>query len=103
MPDSGQKANMLTPGDQPANERNLGTATAQLETEPGRYERAIDEPGRAQELKRDAPGSTPEGKTAKYKDVIEFRGDDHRVLTSHVLGEDGKWHHFMTAHYRRTK
>jgi len=42
-----------------------------------------------------------EGKIAKYQDVIDFVSDDHRMLTSHVLGEDGKWHPFMTAHYRR--
>jgi hypothetical protein len=39
----------------------------------------------------------------KYKDVIELRSDDHRVLTSHMLGDDGKWYGFMTAHYRRRK
>jgi Protein of unknown function (DUF1579) len=40
---------------------------------------------------------------AQYKDVIEFTSDDHRVLTSHMLGEDGEWHEFMVAHYRRMK
>jgi len=40
---------------------------------------------------------------ARYKDVIEFKSDDHRVLTSHMLGEDEEWHGFMTAHYRRKK
>jgi Protein of unknown function (DUF1579) len=40
---------------------------------------------------------------AKYKDVIEFKSDDHRVLTSHMLADDGTWQPFMTAHYRRKK
>ena len=28
-------------------------------------------------------------KMAKYKDVIELNRDDHRVLTSHLLRDDG--------------
>ncbi|MGN2392183.1 DUF1579 family protein [Pelomicrobium sp. G1] len=35
--------------------------------------------------------------------MIELKSDDHRVLTSHSLDDDGRWHHFMTAHYRRKK
>ena len=42
-------------------------------------------------------------KAARYKDVIEVKGDDHRVLTSHLRGADGAWVHFMTAHYRRKR
>jgi hypothetical protein len=40
---------------------------------------------------------------ARYKDVIELESDDHRLLRAHVLGDDGDWHHFMTASYRRRK
>ena len=54
-------------------------------------------------LDTEGPSFAGEGKMAKYKDMIEFKSDDHRVLTSHVLGDDGKWHQFMTAHYRRKK
>jgi hypothetical protein len=40
---------------------------------------------------------------AKYQDITEIKSDDHRVLSSRVLGPDGKWTQFMTAHYRRRK
>ena len=39
---------------------------------------------------------------AKYQDIIEIVSDDHRTLSSQIL-TDGKWHRFMTAHYRRRK
>jgi hypothetical protein len=44
-----------------------------------------------------------EGKMAPYKDVVEFKSENHRVLTSHMLGEDGEWHECMRANYRRLK
>jgi Protein of unknown function (DUF1579) len=40
---------------------------------------------------------------AKYQDIIEFVSDDHRVMTSQILMDDGNWNQFMTAHYRRQK
>ena len=40
---------------------------------------------------------------ARYRDSIELRSDDHRMLTSIVLGEDGTWQQFMTAHYERKR
>lgn len=43
------------------------------------------------------------GSTARYRDVIELVSDDHRTLTSYVLGGDGQWHRFMTFDYRRVR
>jgi hypothetical protein len=43
------------------------------------------------------------GKMVKFQDVIEVKNEDQRVLTSHMLGEDGKWLGIMTANYQRRK
>ncbi len=67
------------------------------------YDGALDAAQRVLTLDAEGPSMAAEGKMAKYKDVIEFKSDDHRVLTSHMLGDDGKWHLFMTANYRRNK
>jgi hypothetical protein len=34
---------------------------------------------------------------------LEIVSADHRILSSHLLGDDGEWRVFMTAHYRRRK
>jgi hypothetical protein len=52
-------------------------------------------------LDAEAPSMTGDGKMARYRDVITLESGDQRVLTSHVLGDDGQWHRFMTATYRR--
>jgi len=54
-------------------------------------------------LSAEGPHFGEAGKLAQYRDVIEFVTDDHRTLTSFMLGEDGKWTQFMQAHYRRLK
>lgn len=46
---------------------------------------------------------SPRGSAAKYKDVIAIKSDDHRVLTSHMLGDDGKWNQLVTVNYYRKK
>jgi hypothetical protein len=40
---------------------------------------------------------------AKYQDIITVESADHRILTARVLGEEGVWTSFMTAHYRRKR
>ena len=49
-----------------------------------------------------APGADP-AKLARYHDVIDFKNNDERTLTSSMQADDGGWVHFMTATYRRTR
>lgn len=44
----------------------------------------------------------PEAGMMKYRDVIEFKSNNHRTLTSSAY-QDGQWVQFVKADYRRVK
>jgi hypothetical protein len=104
MPDGSPALTVMTLGYDPAKKRVVGTFIGSMMTNMWVYDGSLE--GNVLTLDTVGPSYTPEGKlvegkSSKYKDVIEFKSDDHRTLTSTILGEDGKWQQFMTAHYRR--
>ncbi len=101
MPGGGAATTLLTLGYDPQKQRYVGTWIGSMMTHLWVYDGALDGAGRVLTLDAEGPHMAAEGKLAKYQDVIEFKSDDHRVLTSRMLGEDGEWHQFMTANYRR--
>jgi hypothetical protein len=102
MPGGGAATTMMTLGYDPQDRRYVGTWIGSMMTHLWVYDGSLDAAERVLTLDTEGPNFADGGKTvAKFKDVIEFKSEDHRVLTSHMLGEDGKWHGFMTAHYRR--
>ena len=103
MPGAGEATTLMTLGYDPQKERFVGTWIGSMMTHLWVYDGELNAAATVLTLNAEGPSFTVEGKMAKYKDVIEFKGDDHRVLTSHTLSEDGKWQQFMTANYRREK
>lgn len=103
MPGGGAATTMLTLGYDPQKERFVGTWLGSMMTHLWIYEGTLDEAGKVLTLNSEGPDMTTPGKMSKYRDVIELKSNDHRVLTSQMLGEDGEWREFMTAHYRRKK
>ena len=102
MPGGGAAAMLLTLGYDPQRKRFVGTWVGSMMTHLWIYDGTLDASGRVLTLDTEGPSMTaPETAMGKYRDVIEFLSDDHRTLTSHVLGDDGTWRKFMTAHYRR--
>jgi hypothetical protein len=98
--DNGWKS-MTTLGYNPDRKRFVGTFIATMMTHLWVYDGALDTAGKVLTLDAEGPNFT-DGKMAKYQDIIEFVSDDHRTLASRILREDGQWHSFMKAHYRRT-
>jgi Protein of unknown function (DUF1579) len=107
MPGGGTGTSLMTLGYDPQKKRYVGTWVGSMMTYLWVYDGELDESERVLVLDSEGPAmdsdARSDGKMAKYRDRIEFKSDDHRVLTSSVLGEDGEWHGFMTAHYRRKK
>jgi len=104
MPGGGTAKTIMTLGYDPQKKRFVGTFIASIMTFLWLYDGALDASGKALVLDAEGPNFAP-GATgmAKYKDTITFLTDDHRTLTSKMLGPDGQWHEFMQAHYRRKK
>ena len=101
MPGGGTGRTMITLGYDPAAKRFRGTWVGSMMTALWVYEGTLE--GDVLTLDTEGPDFVHEGRTARYRDVIELASPDHRVLRSQTVGEDGKWTTFMTAHYRRER
>lgn len=101
MPGGGDATMILTLGYDPQKKRYVGTWVGSMMTHLWVYDGAVDAEGSVLTLESEGPDMAEPGKMAKFRDVIEVKGDDHRTLTSHILGTDGKWLQVMKAHYRR--
>ncbi|MGH7480975.1 MAG: DUF1579 domain-containing protein [Longimicrobiales bacterium] len=107
MPGGGTSISIMTLGFDPAKGRFVGTFVSSMMNHLWVYDGALDANRKVLELDAEGPSFSEEGEIikgrglTKYKDFIEFLDDDHRVLSSSQLGEDGEWHDFMRAEYRR--
>lgn len=103
MPGGGVARNVFTFGFDPAKDKFVGTFIASAMNMLWIYEGALDPSGTVLTLDCEGPSWADPGKRAKYQDIITVVSDDHRILTSQLLGDDGKWTQFMTSHYWRVK
>ena len=103
MPGGGSATMMMTLGYDPQKKRYVGTWIGSMMTHLWVYDGSLDAAEKVLALDAEGPSMAGDGTMAQYRDVIELKSDDHRVLKSHIRGDDGTWQPFMTAHYRRRK
>jgi hypothetical protein len=96
-------SSILTLGYDTEKKRFVGTFVGSMMTFLWLYDGELDAAGTTLVLSSEGPSFAEEGKTAKYRDTVEVRSEDHHVFTSSYLADDGSWHAFMTTHYRRTR
>lgn len=93
----------LTLGYDPAKKKYVGTWVDSVSGQLWRYEGNVDPTGKT--LTLDTEGVCPmnPGKVSQFKEVISVEDKDHKVFTSSILGDDGKWKTMMTSHAWRRK
>ena len=101
MPGAGPMTSLMTLGYDPLRERFVGTWVGSPMAHMFVYEGERD--GDSLALDTLGPSFEDPTKMAKYRDVVEFRGPDERLLRSHLIGEDGSWTEFMSAVFKRVK
>lgn len=101
MPGGGIGRMIMTLGFDPRTGRFVGTWVGSMMTHLWIYDGELDESGQVLTLSAEGPDFAQEGKTARYRDVIELRKDGGRFLRSYMQDGQGEWQHFMTATYRR--
>lgn len=102
MPGGGAMTTVMALGYDPSRKRFVGTFVGSMMTHLWLYEGALDAGERILTLETEGPSMAGDGTMSRYRDTIELDGGDRRVFTSRVQRDDGTWHAFMTAVYRRT-
>jgi hypothetical protein len=91
---------VMTVGFDAEKKKYVGTWVCSMCDRLTKYEGEAD--GNTLTLHTEGPNPAT-GKLAKMKDVIEMKGNDHKVLTSYLQTDDGKWVTFMTLTAKRKK
>lgn len=99
----GPMTGIMTVGYDPEKKQFRGTFIDDHSDLMWHYRGWIDPTGKILTLEADGPNFADPKKTSKYRDVIEIKSKDHKVLTSSVLQDNGKWESFMTVNFRRKK
>ena len=101
--DDGSFEARLTLGYDPKTKKYIGAWVDSMSSHLWRYEGSADASGRILTLETEGPMPPDLTKHSKFREVTEFKSDDHRVFTSSRLEPDGKLTKIITIHSRRKK
>ena len=94
---------ILSLGYDPLAGRYRGTFIGSMMSHLWIYDGAVDPATGILTLDTEGPSFTDQSVMASYRDTIEFKTDDHRVLTSSYQDASGTFHQFMKTDYHRVR
>ena len=101
MPGLGLATSVITLGYDPDRKRFVGTWIGSMMTHMWVYNGELDSAERVLTLTSEGPSMSNDGTMSTYQDIVEFKDDNHRVLTARVRNNDGTWQQFMTMEFSR--
>lgn len=90
-------------GYDPAKQAFVGTWLDSSQTYLWSYKGALDARRTKLTLDTEGPSFDDPSKMSRYRDSIELRDQDHKLLTSAVQNPDGSWTTFMQSEFVRAK
>jgi hypothetical protein len=94
---------LLTLGYDATKKRYVGTWVDSMTGYLWTYEGTVDATGKVLTLETQGPCPDAPGKLSQFKEVLALKSKDHKVFSSSIQGEDGKWTTMMTINYHRKK
>jgi hypothetical protein len=98
-----QMQSLLTLGYDSDKKMYVGTWLDSMSHHLWKYEGSVDASGKTLTLNTEGPCPLAPGKILKFKEVLELKSPDHKVFTSTVELEPGKWQKMVTVNSRRKK
>lgn len=94
---------IFTLGYDPAKSRYVATWVDTMSGHLWNYEGGVDTAGQILTLETEGPAPMASGKRCKFRETTRFTSADHRLFTSAMLGDDGKWIKVLTVNSWRKK
>lgn len=94
---------VLTLGYDPEKKKYVGTWVDSMSSYLWKYEGSVDAAGKVLTLESQGPCPKEPGRLVTFKEVTEFKSDDHRIFTSSMQEKDGKWTVILQCEFKRKK
>jgi hypothetical protein len=96
-------SSLITLGYDPAKKKYIGTWIDGMSSYLWQYEGTVNEAGTLLTLESSGPCPMTPGKLREFRETVEFKDPDHRIFTSSIKGDDGKWTMIVKGEYHRKK